>query len=108
MLHLKKLTNHTAVVYLEKKCKVQFSALALLQSHIDTIVRLRYGCAVFMCQQHYYFHRRTVFTQAYSAPKTSPLVLTLHSKTFHLVISSYQLQAIIRFTQEPLCFYCSL
>lgn len=32
------------------------------------------------------------------------LVLTLHSKTFHLVISSYQLQAIIRFTQEQLCF----
>lgn len=36
--------------------------------------------------------------------RISPLVLTLPSNRFHLVISSYQLWAMFRFTQEPLGF----
>lgn len=45
-------------------------------------------------------HRPVLF------PTSPPLVLTLHGKTFHLMINSDGLQAVIGFTQKPLCFYC--
>lgn len=38
---------------------------------------------------------KTFTDRPYSVPEICPLVLTLHSKTFHLVIRSYRLQAII-------------